>query len=402
MNRVLLNWLLRPVDRVLQVLMPVSSRRVCYFSRPDYGDNSYYVYRHILTTRREIEHIWLVLDMSQANRMMREFRELTQRAGITGHTLRIVKQRSLAGYFLHLTCHYVFHTHGIYSISNWAFRRKVISLWHGMPIKCIGSLNHKTPNPHRPFGTTYIASSHFFKYIIACAFEVAPESVAVCGLPRCDALQHEIARGTARELVRERLGIPEGKKIVLWMPTYRTESSAADNMTGFRSFLDDLAPWVIPGLMRHCALSNCILVVKLHPKDLLNHGDLQLGHEHLMVLKSKEWLAHEIQLYDLIASSDALLSDVSSVLIDYLSTDRPIGIVGFDLTTYTRELTFPAEILLLSKRYHHLTDDETVMRFFDAVVKGEACTEAPHDLSSMLYERSSSMGAEAVLCEVGL
>lgn len=394
--------LLKPVDRLLQLCLPASPRRITYLSRPDYCDNSYHIYRHILTTRNGIEHVWPLMDMSMAERISREFQQLVGKSGTTGNTLRVVPRGTLTAYRLFLGSRCVFSTHGIYPVTDWAWRRHFVCLWHGMPIKCVGRLNHRSPRPTPVFGSTHVATSHFFRYIIACSFGVGAERVLVSGLPRCDALTHDAAVGMRASEVRKRLGIAEDSKLVLWLPTYRTEGMQAVRGNTIRSFLDDLDRWVLPALARHSRLNNCTLVTKLHPRDPLNYHPVESVGDSIRMLTHREWLKHEIHLYDLIAASDALLSDVSSVLIDYLVTGRPIGIVGFDPETYTRDLTFPAGFLRSSKRFHHLDSDERAQDFFAAVAAAGHQAHPADDIASVFYDHFPEPSSEAICQTVGI
>lgn len=396
--RLFLNALLRPIDRLLQLCIPVERRRMCYFGRPDYSDNAYFMYRHLLTTRESIEHVWLLLDMSLAPRIRREFESITRSRGITGHRLHIASKRSIRGYLMHLRSYCVFHTHGIYSISNAALRRHVVCLWHGMPIKCIGALNHITPNKNRTYGSVHLASSHFFRYVIASAFRVPPERVLLSGLPRCDALTHSQARSFDRRLICQRLGLPESRPLLLWMPTYRSERKEGP----LRSFLDDLPQGMIEQLSLACEEFGCSLLIKLHPKDLLNTAQRSLDFAGVTLLRSQDWLAHDIQLYDLIAASDGLVSDVSSVMLDYLVTEKPIAVLGFNAATYTRDLIFPVDLLLRSKRIQHLDTVPRMKSFVEQVAARRPVHVDNSDIIHSFSEPHGRMSAEIIAEHLGL
>lgn len=394
----LLIVLLGLLDRVLQIIVAPVPNRVAYITYPDYTDNAWYVYRHALRTRNNLEHTWLVLDMGLRERIEREFQEAVHEAGTHGNVLRVVRRPTLAGYFLFLRSRIVFHTHGAYRFRNWAWRRQIVCLWHGMPIKCIGRLNRITPNPYPTFGTLHIATSHFFRDIIAAAFAVTPGAVKLCSLPRCDALRLSDGPATPRAAVRERLGLTGTQRLVLWLPTYRAETAASAGAARPRSFLDDLPPGALEALKQVAEMNAACIITKLHPFDFLNRSSLGWASDHVRLLRSPDWNASGIQLYDLIAASDALLSDVSSVLIDYSITSRPIGILGFDPATYTRELTFPIDKLLGTGRFDVLDDLPSISRFFGRLGEPRSTVNA----GSFLYERFELTGSEQILRETGL
>jgi CDP-glycerol glycerophosphotransferase (TagB/SpsB family) len=142
------------------------------------------------------------------------------------------------------------------------------------------------------------------------------------------------------------------------------------------------------------------VVVKLHPHDPLNAVDVDLDVDHVRLVRSAAWLATGIELYDALAHADGLLSDVSSVLIDLLVTDRPLGILGFDADAYTRDVVFPVSALLDSARIHDLSQLDAIEGFF-AQVAGNG--PPPHDdLSPWLYDAPREGACDRVLAAADL
>lgn len=392
------------IDFVLQALAPVKTNRLCYTSHPDYADNAYQVFRHALQTRSHLEHVWLLrYDSTLTQRIEQDFQSITRSAGTTGNRLRIANRRSIGGYRLFLTSRHVFHTHGAYGFSMRSLKRNIVALWHGMPIKCVGLLNHISPNPFPSFGTLHIATSHFFKYIVAHAFGVLPENVLVCQQPRCDALVHERARSYQKNEIRQRLQLSGDKKLVLWMPTFRTEFSTLpiDQVT-VRSFWDDLDSSQLAALNDAAIASNTVVLIKLHPFDRLNELDIPLHYSSFRLLKSPQWQQLGIQLYDLVAASDALISDVSSVLIDYLVTGRPIGILGLNPATYPRDIAFPLTYIFNSVRYQRLNTAESCAHFMQSMGRELDTQTVENDITQVFYEDFSEQGSEQILSTLKL
>lgn len=408
--------LMRAVDRLLQLLVRPRADRVAFLSIPDHADNAFHTYRHLVTTRSGLEVVWLVGDTQVTQRIEAEFDRLTEGRPEHGLRLRVVPRRSLRGYLTYLTCMYVFHSQGAYAFSRWGHRRHVVNLWHGMPIKAIGRLNRRTPSIKEAFGTVQVATSHAWRYPIAAAFAADPDDVLVTSLPRCDALQFADARSSDPDAVRAALGVPADRRLVLWMPTWRVQDGRAFVHRGLdalaerralasargRSFLDDLPDWALHTLDDACARHGCTLVVKLHPLDSLNTAEVDLGLEHVRWLPSPALLDSGIHLYDLVAASDALLSDLSSVVIDYLVTGRPIGLLGFVEDDYDRDLLFPLSLFRESRRCDDLVDPAAADAFFADVAAGRCIDPRTDELTRVLYETVGTRGAERVVTHVGL
>lgn len=389
------------LDRVLQSLVPPVRNRVCYRSLPDYTDNAYFVFRHALQTRNDLSHVWLVVDMTLAEAIRADFDRTTASAGTKGHSLIVVHRRSLRGYWLHLRSRWIFHTHGIYRMCTAALRgRVVVCLWHGMPIKCVGRLNRVTPNPYPTFGTLHLATSHFFRYVIAAAFAVPPWQVTLGALPRCDSLRRGRPPDADRARIGQRLRLPTDRRWIVWMPTYRTEEKLTHRPR--RSFIDDLPPGLLGALDAACAKHGCTVVVKLHPLDVLNDAESPIESPYVRWIKAADWARERIQLYDLIAASDALLSDISSVLIDYIPTGRPIGLFALDRDAYPRELVFPLDNLRRSRRIDDLSSVDAVMAFVQKAEAGVESSMQGNDFAQVLHEDFPESGSEHILHTAGL
>ena len=389
--------LLRMFDRILQVLLRPRAERICYLSIPDHTDNAYYVYRHAVLTRTDLEHVWLVDDLAVADDIRRRFEALVADRPGHGHRLRIAKRWSPAGYLGYLTSRTVFHTHGAYAFSDRAWRgRQIVAVWHGMPLKAIARLNRVTSNQHPTFASASIASSTLWRYIIAGCFALDAYDVHLTGLPRNDALRFPEARGSDAATVRGVLGVEDGQRLLLWMPTYRTSPTP-------RSFVDDMPDWLLGALDRVCAEHDVTVVIKLHPFDSLNDAEAPLAdHPQLRVVTARKWLDSGVQLYDLVAASDGLLSDISSIIFDYLATSRPLGLLGFDRDAYDREELVPFDLVRDSERFRDLADESALAGFVRDVRDGVDDSPAPGDLAHALYEEPAEPSSELVLRQFGI
>ena len=399
--------LVAALDRILQVLVPSSSRRICYFSVPDYTDNAYWVYRHALRTRSDLEHVWLVKDTSVAERVHEELEEVRREHGARGHRVQVVDKNRPQGYWAYLRSGVSFHTHGLYAFSRWTFRREVVCLWHGVGIKAIDRLNRTNPAAKRPFGTRHVATSHFYRYVIATATGVDPAAVWVTGNPRCDPLTSPHARATPDDRVRALLDLPPDRHLILWLPTFRVlvdpwvAGGSGSGGTGARSFLDNLPTWAMPALEQACAEHGCTVVVKLHPLDALNHASQRLAGRHVRLLPAAALGSRGVQLYDLLATADGLMTDLSSVVVDWLVTGRPVGLIAVEPDDHEHDLLFPPELMLRNEPFRALDEAADVERFVRAVRTGDRAAGPTRGVAPMLYEDVEGSSAEAIWRRLG-
>ncbi|WP_436793940.1 CDP-glycerol glycerophosphotransferase family protein [Actinospongicola halichondriae] len=385
--------LLRALDRVVQPMVPVVDDRVCYVSIPDYTDNAYWMYRHLLEVRRDLEHVWLLSDMSQAQRVRDEFAGAEAR----GHRL-VIKRWSARSYLDFMSARVCFHTHGAFGYATPRGRRVSVCLWHGMPVKAIRRLERRDEGMFPVYGSVHVATSSFFRYIIAGVFDAHPRDVLVSGLPRTDVLKGFATPNHDRAAIASQLGFDPDRRWILWMPTHRSEPDAPGDPRA-ASFLDALDPALLEALAE--AGGEAQVIVKLHPMDVLNHRPVDLGPS-ITLLTAPQWQATGIQLYDLVAASDALITDVSSIFIDYLHTGNPIGVMGFDPSSYTRDTLFDHGHLLRCDAAHRLDTPDDVKRFVDAIDPSAVRPSGSADLSVVFNEDGDTASASAIADAVGL
>ncbi len=389
---------LRALDGAAQRIVPARPRRVLYASMPDYADSAHPVFLHLLDTRRDLEHVWLLRDEDVAERIRSDF--AASGGAARGHRL-VLRPWTMRSYLSFLRCRYVFHTHGVYGFSPPRRGRVQVCLWHGMPVKAIRRLHRGDHGYYPVHGTFHLATSSFFRYVIAGVFDAHPDDVLVCGLPRNDVLKGKVAPRHDRAAIADQLGLDASKRWVLWMPTHRSEPGAAGTAAK-RTFLEAVDPELVAALDGSAADEGAEVIVKLHPFDLLNDQQVDLGRDHLRLLTAPQWAATGIQLYDLVAASDALITDVSSIFIDYLHTGNPIGVLGFDAATYTRETLFDPALLLRCAAAHALDTPADVEAFMAGMSKPAGEPSGAGDLSVVFNEDQEIASTAHVVDAVGL
>ena len=75
------------------------------------------------------------------------------------------------------------------------------------------------------------------------------------------------------------------------------------------------------------------LIVKPHPMDAKAFDNVS-GFSNIMTVTNTMLVEAGVQLYELMAETDALLSDYSSVVIDYLMLQKPVVMVMSDMREY--------------------------------------------------------------------
>ena len=171
---------------------------------------------------------------------------------------------------------------------------------------------------------------------MAQSFDINEKAVLMTGQPCNDSL-------FAKHDVLSKLGIQKDKynKIVMWMPTYRKSAIGDIRIDG-----DVDSFGVATVLSKHRneleKLLNSLgilLLIKPHPMDILCQGEF-IQTNNIKIIKNENLENNDIVLYDLLAEMDSLLTDYSSVFIDYLVTGRPMAFICDDLDAYSNSRGF--------------------------------------------------------------
>lgn len=218
----------------------------------------------------------------------------------------------------------------------------LLNLWHGMPIKNIG----KILNPYGKIGQ--INKKYFFsfankelQYTILNAFDIAKENMIISNQPRnivfnISERENEIYETSEeKEILKKLRTIKKQKgKILGYFPTWRDHG--VENFMGIENtkelkVLNDL-------LVMHDAY----ILTKRHTcsfKEYKHSGyskQAEINEETIDSLSNILTIGFDIDLNSVITECDILISDYSSVIIDYLLMDKPIVLYIHDLEKFQK------------------------------------------------------------------
>jgi CDP-glycerol glycerophosphotransferase (TagB/SpsB family) len=299
--------------------VPPGKDEFVFDSYPEADDNALALYIAVCR-ERELEHCrltWLVQNPRRARK------KVEAATGEPVRRTRFVRKRSPSGILAFLRASHVFTTHGTYWFARSAGRQKIVNLWHGMPLKRICLLDGK-PRHKVPFCTHAIATSPYFARMLAAAFGLPIESVKITGLPRNDWLAEP-------QPWQQMLQVNEAARLAVWMPTYRNSNIGDVRSDGSEVVTDAL----LQKLDNALRSSDIHLAVKLHPMDRLNERNWpRLGH--VSVLTHDNWEKIGLNTYRFLANAYCLITDFSSVTVDFALLRRPIALFAPDLDAYER------------------------------------------------------------------
>ncbi|MEO3786653.1 bifunctional glycosyltransferase family 2 protein/CDP-glycerol:glycerophosphate glycerophosphotransferase [Actinocorallia sp. B10E7] len=223
-------------------------------------------------------------------------------------------------------------------LGDWFHRHPeqvVLQTWHGTPLKKIGrdvkevhfayspgmqkAMAVAEKEPRLPEWTHLLSPNPFSTPILRNAFDFKGELIEA-GYPRNDLLYSPDA-GRVAERVRERLGIPPGKKVVLYAPTWRD-----DQFYGVGRYKAD---WRLDlDLFEQELGADHVLVARLHPNVVDGAPDRPFVYD----------ASAYPDIGELYLASDLMVTDYSSVMFDYANLRRPMLFFTYDLAHYRDKL----------------------------------------------------------------
>ncbi len=216
----------------------------------------------------------------------------------------------------------------VYFPDSWAKRpgQVLISIWHGTPIKKIGlSKNSDTCHKNGPAQKNFINADYllypntFTKDIMLDSYKVTQlmkGHFMMMGYPRTGGMLSMTKNEKLR--LRSKLA-PEGKRLYVYMPTFRDYLSEEEGVIMIKELLDYL---------EESLAEDQILYVNLHHKfnGVLSYD----GYTKILPFPP------DVDSYQILAVSDALISDYSSVFFDYLALRKQIVLYIPDYEIYRR------------------------------------------------------------------
>lgn len=298
-------------------------------------------------------------------------------AVIEGINVVSVNVESLRGAYYLARCRFVLIGYGLAGLCSYSHlirtHHRIIQLWHGIPLKRIGRLF--SGEPHWQFETpryaATVCSSPSDQKIMAAAFAPVPhDSVWMAGLPRNDILLKEESslpadyRGQLQRLRRQL----DGRRFVLYAPTWR----AADK--GIYAFSDaDLA-----AIRSLCRKHNAALGIRAHANRRIDE-DAGGAKDHSIF-----FVNDYPDVNVLLRVTDVLITDYSSIYIDFLLTGRPILPFTYDIDSYVNERGFLYDLEEALPAAWFRSADELVTRL-DAALSGAGLQSDRYESAKRLF-----------------
>ena len=204
-------------------------------------------------------------------------------------------------------------------------KRLIINLWHGVPLKKIALLDPNLKKVARIYFkkifsenyTCILTTSHELIPLMARSFAVSEDKIKVWGQPRNDGL---FQKNDCREILGQLFpDLPEYTKTVLYAPTFRDYGQVQlfpfkdFNQKQLEAFLEE---------------KNMLLFIRTHVAEQGSAAPYLGKRIRFLGNEQAEDVTGILNIFD------CLITDYSSIYIDYLLTDKPMIFLPYDRQQY--------------------------------------------------------------------
>lgn len=280
-----------------------------------YNYNSRYLFEYVKENLPEITPLFVINDPELRNSLSSKY---GKQYFIETESIQGIRQALSAGVW--------FTSAGLPAYGSGLHKKRlIINLWHGVPLKKIALLDPNLKKAARIYFkkifsenyTCILTTSHELIPLMARSFAVSEDKIKVWGQPRNDGL---FQKNDCREILGQLFpDLPEYTKTVLYAPTFRDYGQVQlfpfkdFDQKQLEAFLDE---------------KNMLLFIRTHVAEQGSAAPYLGKRIRFLGNEQAEDVTGILNIFD------CLITDYSSIYIDYLLTDKPMIFLPYDRQQY--------------------------------------------------------------------
>lgn len=280
-----------------------------------YNYNSRYLFEYVKENLPEITPLFVINDPELRNSLSSKY---GKQYFIETENIQGIRQALSAGVW--------FTSAGLPAYGTGLHKKRlIINLWHGVPLKKIALLDPNLKKAARIYFkkifsenyTCILTTSHELIPLMARSFAVSEDKIKVWGQPRNDGL---FQKNDCREILGQLFpDLPEYTKTVLYAPTFRDYGQVQlfpfkdFDQKQLEAFLDE---------------KNILLFIRTHVAEQGSAAPYLGKRIRFLGNEQAEDVTGILNIFD------CLITDYSSIYIDYLLTDKPMIFLPYDRQQY--------------------------------------------------------------------
>ena len=280
-----------------------------------YNYNSRYLFEYVKENLPEITPLFVINDPELRNSLSSKY---GKQYFIETESIQGIRQALSAGVW--------FTSAGLPAYGTGLHKKRlIINLWHGVPLKKIALLDPNLKKAARIYFkkifsenyTCILTTSHELIPLMARSFAVSEDKIKVWGQPRNDGL---FQKNDCHEILGQLFpDLPEYTKTVLYAPTFRDYGQV--QLFPFKDFDQKQ-------LEAFLEEKNMLLFIRTHVAEQGSAAPYLGKRIRFLGNEQAEDVTGILNIFD------CLITDYSSIYIDYLLTDKPMVFLPYDRQQY--------------------------------------------------------------------
>ena len=340
-----------------------------YVPGTDFADNARAVFEYMLAHgyNQKYRLVWLVKNPSEFSTIKRKNDNVDFLAYDWNKSLDESEQEKYYGVLF--TAKYVLFTDAYGFARNCRKDQIRIQLWHGC--------GFKTRTNFVPCENRYeynIVISPLYKKIHQQIYGLRDDQVVITGYPKADWLFHPVEKEKLALLK-----IPRVERYLFWLPPFRQAKSQMPELNEKNACSETGLP-ILESFIQMQKLndilseSGMVIVIKLHPFQDENQINT-VGFSNIVVIRHEDLFVADIQINQLLAYADALISDYSSVAVEFMNLNRPMAFTLDDVEEYQQSRGFVFEDIQNYLPGKEIYNVEDFMIFVNEIIEKKDCTK---------------------------
>ena len=214
-----------------------------------------------------------------------------------------------------------------------------VELWHGIGPKDLGyltdNMNEKDKNWYESISRNVdyvITPSDFWRVIFATEFNIEYSRTLNFAYPKLDFFAYSNGKENLEKVTN--LKLDKYKKIIFYMPTFRKGCDREQESSLNQNNIFNLEPYQEENLVEFLKQNDYLLCIKKHPSEELNTVDLQ--NENIKIIKEEDLINNNITINEILNASDLMITDYSSLGVEYLFFNKPVIYINTDAEEYSQ------------------------------------------------------------------
>ena len=214
-----------------------------------------------------------------------------------------------------------------------------IELWHGISSKKVGFMMSNISNADKAWYEHlsktvdyFIVPSEFWTTIFSARFNVNIKQVLPLGYPKLDFIKNKKASKNLSKLLNKDLS--NYKKIIFYMPTFRKGCGREDGIVAVNNTLN-LYSYDEQKLISFLEKNNYLLCIKEHPSEEVQFSTTIVS-DNIILIENSKLEEMYFDVYDILDAADLLITDYSSLGIEFLYLNKPCVYLNTDVDSYNQ------------------------------------------------------------------